>query len=597
MGKRLSFVLLLGLLLSACTGLMEPTAPPSSILGQSMTVAPSPTVAPPSPTAALVSSATSPPEPVATNTVPPTAMATETSAPPTTTPDPEGDLALALEDVFLSPVPDIYAGDQVTFWILPQVPSSIEANEVSIRIEIGNQIILPGSLNQRNLSGDAIGLFNWAWDTAGMEGEHQVIITLDPDDKIAVGDENPDNNQVVLTVPVLPAQARPPREALHAWQVVETNCCRLRVIEGTAAHRDLERLKQEVELAVQEAVNQLGVSPESKIDLFFVDRVLGQGGYATSQVVISYLDRNYAGGGLHEVLVHEVVHLLDRQFASSRNVFLAEGLAVWASGGHYKQEDLDQRMKALHQAGLYVPLPQIIDDFYAQQHEIAYLEAAGFIKHLADTYGWQRVRDFYGDVWPIEAESDSQAIERSLMEHFSLTLAQVEASMKGKVDAIPLNSGEVADLTTSIRYYDLMREYQLQYDPTAHYQRGWFPWAQELEKRQLTADVARRPTSELNVTLEVMLNAVDRAINAEDYNRANVILDSVERALTNNGNFNDPLGTSYQDIVSKLTQVGFEVHQVELFGNEAEVQVTEGTRTALRPVTMALKNQNWVLLN
>src|SRR5690606_1324959 len=167
MGKRLSFVLLLGLLLSACTGLMEPTAPPPSISGQSMTVAPSPTVAPPSPTAALVSSATSPPEPVATNTVPPTA--TETSAPPTTTPDPEGDLALALEDVFLSPVPDIYAGDQVTFWILPQVPSSIEANEVSIRIEIGNQIILPGSLNQRNLSGDAIGLFNWAWDTAGME--------------------------------------------------------------------------------------------------------------------------------------------------------------------------------------------------------------------------------------------------------------------------------------------------------------------------------------------------------------------------------------------------------------------------------------------
>src|SRR5690606_42029379 len=105
MGKRLSFVLLLGLLLSACTGLMEPTAPPSSILGQSMTVAPSPTVAPPSPTAALVSSATSPPEPVATNTVPPTAMATETSAPPTTTPDPEGDPALALEDAYLPPGP------------------------------------------------------------------------------------------------------------------------------------------------------------------------------------------------------------------------------------------------------------------------------------------------------------------------------------------------------------------------------------------------------------------------------------------------------------------------------------------------------------
>jgi hypothetical protein len=597
MGKRLLFILFLGLLLSACTVLTEPTAPSPPISGQSMTVAPSPTVVPPSPTAAPVSSATPAPAPVVTNTVPPTAAATETSAPPTMTLSPEGDLALAAEDVFLSPVPAIYDGDQVTFWILPHVPPSIEANEVDIRIDIGNQITLPGSLNQRNLPGDAIGLFNWAWDTEGMMGEHQVIITLDPADKITAGDENPNNNQVVLTVPVLSSQARPPREALHAWHVEETNCCRLRVIEGTAAYRDLDQLKQEAEIATQKAVNQLGVMPDGKIDLFFVDRVLGQGGYATSQVVISYLDRNYSGGGLHEVLAHEIVHLLDRQFAPSRNVFLAEGLAVWVSGGHYKQEDLDQRMKALHEAGLYVPLAQVIDNFYAQQHEIAYLEAAGFIKHLADTYGWQRVRDFYGDVRPIEAESDSQAIERSLMEHFSLTIAQVEASMKGKLDAIPLNSGEVADLTTSIRYYDLMREYQLQYDPTAHYQRGWFPWAQELEKRQLTADVARRPNSDLNVTLEVMLNAVDRAINAEDYNRANVILDSVERALTNNGNFNDPLGASYLDIVSKLRQVGFEVHQVELYGNEAVVQVTEGTRTTLRPVTMALKNQSWVLLN
>jgi hypothetical protein len=36
---------------------------------------------------------------------------------------------------------------------------------------------------------------------------------------------------------------------------------------------------------------------------------------------------------------------------------------------------------------------------------------------------------------------------------------------------------------------------------------------------------------------------------------------------------------------------------LELDGNQAYVEVTEGTRTSLRQVTMALKNSDWILLN
>jgi hypothetical protein len=43
--------------------------------------------------------------------------------------------------------------------------------------------------------------------------------------------------------------------------------------------------------------------------------------------------------------------------------------------------------------------------------------------------------------------------------------------------------------------------------------------------------------------------------------------------------------------------VGLEVHQVELGGNRALAQVTEGRLIALRPVDLLLRNQTWVLLN
>jgi len=518
-------------------------------------------------------------------------------APTATVPPPAGDLAITADRVFLHPLPDIYAGDPVTFYILADVPPQLEPNEVTVRVEVRNHLTLQGALNGYNLAGDAIGLFAWAWDTTAYWGDHEVIVTVDPDNTLTDGDENPDNNQVVVPVSVLPEHTRPARERNQGWEVTEIDCCVIRVVTGTAAHRDLQEIQVAVEAAVDQAVERLGVQLEDKLDLYLVDRVFGQGGYATSNVVISYLDRNYAGGGFHEVLVHEVTHLLDRQFAPDRSAFLAEGLAVWAAGGHYKQEDIDQRIKALRETNLYLPLPTVIDDFYSVQHEIGYMQAAGFMNYLIAVYGWEPTRAFYSDVRPRRGQPATVAIESSLQEHFNLTLAEMEREWMAYLDDQPRSGQAVGDLLTTVRYYDLMRDYQLQYDPTAHFLQAWLPYVQELEQRGLTADVTRHPSSHMNVTLEVMLYAVDQAIASGDINRANVILDSVERVLLSNGAFIDPLGQNYSEIVSKLTSLGFEVHQIDLSGNEAIVQVTEGQRVGLRAIRMALMNQDWVLLN
>ncbi|NIP22450.1 MAG: hypothetical protein GWO38_01210, partial [Phycisphaerae bacterium] len=180
-------------------------------------------------------------------------------------------------------------------------------------------------------------------------------------------------------------------------------------------------------------------------------------------------DRNYSGGGVYEVLVHEAVHLIDHTFAPNRITFLAEGVAVWVTGGHYEQEDLGQRVAALIELDAYVPLAELIDNFYPTQHEISYLQAGGLIDYLVEIYGWDRVRDFYSDTTVYDGSSLSNSVDINFQLYFNKSLAQIEAEWISYVRGLPRDASETADLQTTIRYYEVMRQYQAQFDSTAYY--------------------------------------------------------------------------------------------------------------------------------
>lgn len=545
--------------------------------------------------------------PVATDTAPAPTPTTPPPATPTaelwdllpaaTRSAPVTDLAVTAEDIFIYPVPEIYEGDEVTFLVRPAVPDFVDSAAVAVMIEVGDVLSLSSTLTTNNLAGSPSALFTWQWDTQGQVGEHEVTVTLDPADLIVAGDEDTTNNQLTLTVPVRPPTWRPARELGAEWLTAETNCCVLHVVRGTAAHRDLGQLQGLVEEAVQRASTALGVAPVEPLHFYLIDRVVGQGGYATSTIVVSYLDRNYVGEGVAELITHEAVHILDQQFAPNRLASLAEGLAVWVTGGHYKVEKIDQRVRALRETGLYVPLIRLVDDFYAQQHEIGYLEAAGFLNFLIQRHGWERVKAFYAGAAANGVLAPSQILDQALQAHFGQTLAETESDWLAYLESLPRDAQAVADLLVTLRYYNLVRDYQLMFDPTAHFLQAWLPSPRELEERQLTADLNRHPTTPLNITLEVMLLDVDRAIRAGDYDEANLILDSVERALQNEGVFVDPLGMDYNKIVVKLAAVGVEVHQLQLEGNQAIALVTEGRRPNLREMTLLLRNRTWVLVN
>lgn len=542
--------------------------------------------------------AVSSPSPIPVAQLPsPTVAPTDTPVPTATASPFPHDLAISPENVRLFPAPEIYAGEKITFQILAHVPDTVNPADVTVHVLVNYQDVVSATLSAANLQGSGVGLLEWVWDTTDKTGDHLIHVILDRYDHIQVGDENPDNNQVAFTVTVHDPALLSRMEREAAWLTVATACCTLHVVSGTAAHRDLPQLTAMVETAVQQAAAKLGEQPARKLNVYLIDRVIGQGGYAGYSIVISYLDRNYAHNGFSQVMVHEAVHILDRQFAPERISFLAEGLAVWASGGHYKPENIDQRSAALVSIGQYVPLAQLIDNFYPVQHEIGYLEAAGFVKYLIDNYGWLRFRDFYADVNARDATTYSEAVDLNLQQYFNTTLVEVEAQWLNYLAQLPPDPATAVDLETTIRYYNVMRHYQQLYDPTAYFLTAWLPHPETLEREGNPADLTRRPRAEINIALEVMFHASDKALRAGDYAQANILLDSITRVLDNGGVFIDPLARNYLNVVQTAGAEGYEVQQITLDGNRAIIKATRENGSALVELTVTASGSNWVLGN
>ncbi len=543
-------------------------------------------------TGTAVTVATNTPLPPTPTDEPPPTM-TPTLAPTATAVPP--DLSIDNDSLVIYPIPDIYSGDLVTFQVLPFVPENVNPADVSVLVTVNGRNTATGVLSGRNLGGQATGLFQWAWDTSDLVGYQEVSVILDQDDLIQIGDENPANNIITLPVEVLPASALPDAEAGATWVTAESACCQIHAISGTAAYRDLPKLLQTIETAVQQARSTLNTDLEQKLDIYLIDRVIGQGGYAANAMVISYLDRQYSGRGLYEVVVHETVHVLDRQFAPQRITFMAEGLAVWTTGGHYKPEDLEHRTAALVEMGQYIPLAQLIDNFYPVQHEIGYLQAAAFVQYLVEGQGWERFKAFYGDVTADDAPTLAEAVDVNLQIYYGRTLAEVEQDWLASLAQKPASKADLDDLQTTLRYYDMMRRYQLAYDPTAYFLTAWLPYPEDVVDKGNPADFTRHPQDEINVVLEVMFQSVDGALRSAEFQRANALLDSIERVLDNDGAFLDPLAQNYRQIVQKATELGFEAQQVTVTGETAVAVVTVPQNNNLVYWELFLKGQEWII--
>lgn len=522
-----------------------------------------------------------------------TPIPTPTPVLPTPTPTPIPDVALTANNIFVYPAAAIYAGDRLTIQVMPTIPPSIRPESVTVHLLINGEETAVSTVNNRNIAGQPMALFQWT--AIAQPGTHTIQVILDQDNQLLPQLRHSTHNQASRTITVQEATARSRQETDATWVRAESNCCIVYAASGTAAYRDLPQLLPRIETAVQTTIDRLDETPLRKIEVYFVDRIIGQGGYAGSAMVISYSDRPYNGGQLDQMLRHEATHVIDRQFAPRRIPFLAEGVAVWSSDGHYKPENIEERTAALVTLDYYIPLDQLINQFYPVQHEIGYLQAAGFVQYLVNQKGWGRFRTFYSNVTAADAPTLAEAVDLNLQIYYDTTLAALEADWLDHLQSIQPSSHTLADLQTTLHYYDTMRYYQMHYDPTAHFLNAWLPFPNEVREQGNPADLNRRPNSETHLVLETMFLTADEALQVGDFNRAAVLIDSINRAINNDGAFLDPLAINYLNIVRTLQNVGYIPQKITITGNRAAVLATPSGQTTLIQLNLQLRGRNWFL--
>ena len=527
-----------------------------------------------------------------TPTLPPTATATATATatevPPSLTPTispspwPTSTPTLTLTPTATNPGftvefhPDgpLYTGDQVSITVNTPAGENWDGATLSVQIAQADGLVLgPVNFSDWGIARRSQATILWGWDTSGLAaGEYELSFTITPQ-------EYTFSESVTLQ----PASAMPPVLAGAHWAESQTECCTIHYITGTAAERDLPALMALMDQQAEHAVQRMGIEFTEPITVTVMPRLLGHGGFASDEIYVTYLDRNYAANSWEMVVHHEMIHILDGRLGGDlRPSILVEGLAVYQTGGHFKAELLLPRAAALleEHLGWYIPLAELADDFYASQHEIGYLEGGALVQYLVETYGWEAYSNFYRDIHPVEGAGQAAALDAGLQAHFGLTLEQTEQAFLAFLRGQPGVEDWVEDVRLTVDYFDTLRRYQELLDPSAYFRTAWLMDGPSMRARGIVGDYLRHPSQPNNLALEAMfISASDRWVNG-DPQSASQLLDSLNRVLeaVEQGRADplslDPLAADYLAIATALQASGYELQSIELSGDTATVLVT-----------------------
>ena len=362
----------------------------------------------------------------------------------------------ATEQIIVKTHPDgpIYVGDQVSFEVL--TPAATGDNSGSIAVTFDGQELGSAGFAPYGIGGRIQATLWWVWDTRNLKpGRYTLTFT-----------HLPDNYTWTETFLLHPAAQVPPPEPDAHWDSITTICCNIYYITGTAVERDISTLSREADEQSAAVSAQMKTSLSKRIDIIFMSRVVGHGGFTSNSVYFSYLDNNYIGNDMPILFHHEFVHYYDSALGGEYlPSMLQEGLAVYLTGGHFKPEPLGPRAAALLNLGLYIPLTTIANDFYNQQHDIGYLEAGSLVQYLVETYGWSEFNKFYRTIHAPGSEPVSTAIDIALQNHFGISFADLETAYLAYLHSTPFTQDIRTDLQLTVAFFDTVRRYQEALDP------------------------------------------------------------------------------------------------------------------------------------
>jgi hypothetical protein len=323
----------------------------------------------------------------------------------------------------------------------------------------------------------------------------------------------------------------------NAWAKVDTDCCTIHYLTQTDAEAALDDIQTTLENKTTVAVSQFfpeGVPDDNPLDeplsFVLIPIVIGHGGFASDEAVLTYSARNWAGTNFDIVSHHEIIHVLDRRLnPGPRPSLLSEGLAVYLSGGHYHTGDAIQRTAALVALDMYIPILEITDDFYAAQHEISYMEAAGLVAYLVERWGWQAFIDFYFNLQG--GPSHTSIISAGLEEYFSMDLAELESEFIAFLSTINPDEAVKQDVRLTVEVYDTLRRYQALVIPSAHIQSVWWPPVNVMRDEGIVGDYAKRENSPLNVIFENKLIEIHTGMDSKNYAKVEEELVEINQML------------------------------------------------------------------
>jgi hypothetical protein len=427
----------------------------------------------------------------------------------------------------------LYAGDQVSFEVIAPQGAEMDGRKVEVQVDGNHPATFgPVDFGSYGIAGRVQATLVWAWDTSGLApGSYDLTFTIQPDEL-----------HWTETVGLLPASDLPVAQAKAHWAEARSECCRVYYITGTAAARDLDQLLVLVDQQAGKVEQKFNAHFSNPPSIEFLSRVLGHGGFANEEIAVSYLDLRYSGADPAIVLRHELVHVMDMQLQQQagtqagrdrvRPTILVEGLAVYVSGGHFKEEPLMPRAAALLKLGWYQPLGPLGDNFYPSQHETGYLEAGALIEYMVDRWGWEAFNQFYRDIrFTAPDRSQVDAMDAALKQHFNLSFEQLEADFKQALGNQEVTPEQELDLRLTVNFYDTVRRYQQALDPSAYYLTAWLPDGKQMRTRGIVADFLRHPGAPENVALEELLVAADSSLRGGDYATTDQLLKAVNAAL------------------------------------------------------------------
>ena len=221
----------------------------------------------------------------------------------------------------------LYVGDQVSIEVIAPEGIDLEHSEVQVSVkETSSEYLGSAKFGAFGIGGRTQATMSWVWDTQELEpGNYTLIFEVIP--SIADWTEE---------ISLLLGNKLPAPEPQAHWVSVEIDCCVVHYISGTPAARDITDLLAVAEAQSLAASQILGSEFEEPIEITILPRVLGHGGFASREIHVSYLERNYANSNFSQVLQHEMVHILDGRLGGElRPSLFFVGLAVFLTGGFY----------------------------------------------------------------------------------------------------------------------------------------------------------------------------------------------------------------------------------------------------------------------